>query len=95
MDPTTLIQTLNTKAHFAQLMEVPTGRECSYLQWCSLGLAGVNCSLIRCRWDLWEEELFSFVPSFPHTTQFQHKNSDPAAAAAATTSHQGTSYCTL
>lgn len=45
---------------FTALMEVLTGTMCSYLEWCSLCLAGINCSLIRCHWDLWEEELFSW-----------------------------------
>lgn len=43
----------------AEVMEVLTVKRTFYLEWRSLCLAGINCSLIRYRWDLWEECLFS------------------------------------
>ena len=48
--------------------KVLTVRMSFYLEWCSLCLAGINCSLIRCRWDLWEEGLFSLCQVLSHSS---------------------------
>lgn len=57
---------LTDEVSFAEVMVVLTVRKCFYLKWCSLCLAGINCSLIRYRWDLWEEGLFSLCQVASH-----------------------------
>lgn len=49
-----------------EVMKVLTVKKTFYLEWRSLCLAGINCSLIRYRWDLWEEWLFSLCQLTSH-----------------------------
>ena len=50
----------------AEVMRIMTVRMSLYLKWCGLCFAGVNSSLIRYRWDLWEEGMFSMCQVISH-----------------------------